>query len=193
MRSILKLCLIIFISVRISSIPAEANENQDRRTNIGLRLFRTLLASDQHLHKKLDTEQHLPLFLIYLNDHASAQHYVQKLLTAGREQQQGKIHGFPMKVLALPVSRLSELSGARIAGIFILEKLTPEHLQYLLNLSVDKQVIVYSPFEGDVQAGVPAGLDVGVRVRPFINMKAMENANISIKDLFLKVSKRYEN
>ncbi len=189
----MNLRLVFIVLATFFCYVSSADENDTRRVNIGLRLFRTLLASDQLLHKKINSEQKLNLLIVYHRDHLSADHYRQMLLNAGRAKQKGKIRGFPVQVSIVAADQLEQLKHNDIAGIFIVEKLPELKLQLLIGFAVVKQVIVYSPFEGDVQAGVAAGLDVGVRVRPFINLSAMKDANIRIKDLFLKVSKTYEN
>ena len=53
-------------------------------------------------------------------------------------------------------------------------------------------IIVFSPFEGDVERGVQCGIAVQARVRPFLNMKSLKSAGVSLKPFFLKVAKKYE-
>jgi hypothetical protein len=57
---------------------------------------------------------------------------------------------------------------------------------------VREHVIVYSAIEGHVEKGVLGGLDVGVRVLPYINVATLHASDVHLKELFLKVAKQHE-
>jgi hypothetical protein len=50
-------------------------------------------------------------------------------------------------------------------------------------------VVLYSPFEGHVERGVPAGIAVEAKVQPYLNLSALQAAGIELKPFFLKVAK----
>jgi len=169
------------------------DDNTERRINIGLRLFRTLLASDINLQQKTDEHNQLNLLLISSNDISVAQVYEDKFLNIGRGNKKGFIHNFPIKLTTIMVSGLSAFQQSPVAGIYILDKLSDTQLQAVISYGIAQKIIVYSPFEGDVEQGVSAGIAIGIQVRPFINKQTLEKSHLAIKDLFLKVAKLYEN
>ncbi len=50
-------------------------------------------------------------------------------------------------------------------------------------------MILYSPFEGDVERGVTAGLSIEAKVLPFVNQRTLEASGVELKPFFLKVAK----
>lgn len=81
---------------------------------------------------------------------------------------------------------------ANMAGIYLLDELSEDVLQIITNQAIQKQIITYSPFKGNVESGVLGGLSVETKVRPYINMKTLIESQIQLKPFFLKVIKRYD-
>ena len=78
------------------------------------------------------------------------------------------------------------------AGIYLAEVLYDKELSRLVEYGIEKGVIVYSPFDGDVNRRILGGLVVETRVRPYINLHTMRESRIRIKQFFLKVAKQYD-
>ncbi len=169
------------------------NEITERRISIGLRFFRSLLASDNKLPEKLNVANQLNLLLISTKDPSESQEIAEQLLNAGRANSKGKIRGFPINISISTTEQLSASKHTPLAGIYLTDKLSQQQLTTIINYGISHQIIVYSPFEGDVQAGILAGLDISINVRPYINSRTLKKSQLVIKALFLKVSKFYED
>jgi hypothetical protein len=50
---------------------------------------------------------------------------------------------------------------------------------------------VFSPFAGDVEAGVSSGLVVSDRILPYVNVEAMRLSGVQMKPFFLRVAEQY--
>ena len=67
-----------------------------------------------------------------------------------------------------------------------------DELRHIVSYGIKNHIIVFSPFEGDVEKSITAGVFIGARVQPSINMKTLKASGIQIKFFFLKVAKKYE-
>ncbi|MEZ5583315.1 MAG: hypothetical protein R3F37_11680 [Candidatus Competibacteraceae bacterium] len=166
--------------------------SQDQRVQIGLRLFRTLLAADQELKKKVDVDGRLELILIYRDDRNQAEAFAKALEISGRGDQQGKIKDFPLQITPIDIADLEVLQQRVPAAIYLVQPLPKSLLEAVIQYGIDHQRIVFSPFVGDVENGVLAGFAIGVRVRPYINRNTLERSEVQLKSLLLKVAKLYE-
>lgn len=169
-----------------------ASDQDMRRARIGIRLFRTALASDIQLAQKLGAQQQVPLVVLHRDDPEAAQEAAETLRTSGQGASKGQIVGWPVDVKVMPVAEFLLADEQTPAGIFLLQDLSDEQLQPLIRYSRERQIILYSSVEGHVERGVLAGIDVGVRVLPYINMPTLAASGLQIKALFLKVAKHYD-
>jgi predicted nucleotidyltransferase len=80
----------------------------------------------------------------------------------------------------------------QFAGVLMTQKMNAKQLQTLTVSANAKHMVVFSPFEGDVERGVQSGIAVEARVRPYLNTKALRNAQVRLKPFFMKVAKAYE-
>ena len=192
MLKIVRLFLAILLTLQLSSVFA-SDEITERRISIGLSLFRTLLASDRQINQKVNLDNQLNILLVSNGDPEELRHISDKLANIGRGTKKGKIHGIPIKISKINIENLPHIEFSEIAGIYIADQLLEQQLEVIINLGISQHVLVFSPFEGDVEQGVSAGLAVGIRVLPYINLKALEEAQVTIKTLILKVAKIYED
>jgi hypothetical protein len=84
---------------------------------------------------------------------------------------------------------LAALDKRAPAGLFLSEPPPSRALRQVLEIGKARRVLVYSPFEGHVEDGVPGGLAVEAQVRPFVNERALADFRITLKDFFLKAAK----
>lgn len=175
--------LALFVLIPFSA--ARADEAKDRRVEAGARLFRALLAADLDIQKKTLPPNQLLIVFTYEGDATRAAALANSF--AGTE-----IHGLPVIAEAVASHALPTL-GARVpAGIFIADTLPRGPLQSVIRYGIDHRVIVYSPFDGDVESGVLGGLSIEAQVRPFINHATLDASHITLKPFFLKVAKVFE-
>lgn len=157
---------------------------QDRRAEAGVRLFRALLAADLDLQKKTAGNNQLLIAFFYAADARRAK--------AAATAFAGDIRGMSVTSEATNDATFASLGGRVPAGIFIFDPLPKPALQALIHYGIDHHIIVYSPFEGDVESGVLAGLSIEAQVRPFLNQATLDASHIAIKPFFLKVSKVFQ-
>jgi hypothetical protein len=169
-----------------------ADDADDRRARIGLRLFRTALAADIDLAGKLATDGKLRLLIVHADQPERAQAFAAELAQTGQGQQTGQIRNWPFTVEVTNTLAPAALAARKPAGIYIVQDLPPAALADVVAYGIREHVIVYSAIEGHVEKGVLGGLDVGVRVLPYINNTTLRASDVHLKELFLKVAKRHE-
>ena len=182
------LALAALLLVVVVSRPAAASDYDERRGRAAVRLFRSLLTADLGLEQKtLDDGTLLVVFLA--EDAARAKDLT--ALFAGDGEESGVIRGLPLRIETTADPSLASYRDDPPAGIFIATDLGASALQSLVSFGIANRLVVYSPFEGDVERGVLAGLSVEAQVRPYLNEKTLEASSISLKSFFLKVTKFY--
>jgi hypothetical protein len=190
----LKKTFLIFLSLVIA-LPAwsiDVDEVQERRTRGGLRLFRAILAADEDIASKTGPEGTLLLTVLHSQNSGVAEKFAEELRTLGKGNKQGKIRKVPIEVEVSNDLSLATYTDRKPAGFFLVEDLRDDDLDRVVKYGIDNSVIVYSPFEGDVDRGVLGGLAIETRVRPYINLQTMRDSQIRIKAFFLKVAKHYD-
>lgn len=156
------------------------------RAEVGLKLFRSLLSSDLQLSKKTDENQQLPVLIVYVSQPADAIRYQQELT-----QQMPALAGLTTSVQTIRLDDFLSRSQP-VAGVFIAQQLTSDEIQALVKQGNNRQIAVFSPFEGDVEQGVLAGISVQAAVRPYINSQTLKDSGVQLKDFYLKAALRYE-
>jgi len=159
----------------------------DHRTQVGLKLFRTLVAADQRIAEKIDANGAIVVSLVYVDDRKLAEGF-QTFLAAMFKS----VGDVPVQIEVRELASLNDSPALKPAAIFIVQPLRAPELQRLVQLSVTRHMILFSPFEGDVEQGVLAGLSVQATVRPLINMRTLKSSQLDIKPFFLKVANQYE-
>jgi hypothetical protein len=182
---------LMLLSISLCS-GAEFDEDVERRLRIGLGLFRGLLASDLELTSKANTDNKLLLLVVYHGDPVDIQPFVEQLANSGRGEKQGKLRNLALKIVVTDDIHFQAYQTVIPAGIYIAQDLPDQELSAVIEYGISKQIIVYSPFEGHVQKGILAGLAIGIRVQPSINLMTLQKSGLHIKALFLKIAKIYE-
>ena len=171
----------------LATAVVRADSYDERRMRAGARLFRALLVADLDLRSRAAEDGELHVVLLGAN--SSEENELRRhMLPQGDAPPQ--LGGLPMQV---EVRELAALDGdPRPAAVFIARPLGGQELAQLVQWSRQRQVVLYSPFEGDVERGVMAGLSVEAKVLPYLNQAALEAAGVSLKPLFLKVAKVHQ-
>ncbi len=184
----LQFVIIALVTLSSSAFSVVADDYSDRRIHAGAKLFRTLLAADQNITEKVTPDNKLQLALIYNNNQSAAKSVADDL--QGRAN--SDIRNIPIKTTLLKVSELASSGTTHLAGLFITQQLFEDELQMVIRYAVDHHIIIYSPFEGDVEKGVLGGMSVEARVRPYLNIRTMQAADVHLKPFFMKVAKQHE-
>ena len=171
-----------------ASVTGQSEET--RRTDVGIRMFATLLGADLDLQKKSENGK-LLLVIFYTTDANRAE----RLAAGLRVMPNGEpkmIGGLPVEVLTTTDPGLAAFANRKPAGIFVGQSPDGRNLRTLIQYGIAQRVIVYSPFEGHVESGVHGGLSIGAQVKPYVNRATLEASRITLKDLFMKVTKVYQ-
>ena len=165
---------------------ALADSADDRRVRAGARLFRSLLTAQLALEDKAAKDGSLHVVVFGAGNGLAPE--VGDLIATSGESGKGGIRDMPVAIER--VGSVAELAQVRQpAGVFLAAAQSPDDLAKLIRWSTDAHVVLYSPFEGDVEHGVAAGLAVEARVQPYLNTGALQAAGVEIKPFYLKVAK----
>jgi hypothetical protein len=183
--------LVSVLGLAMGSLPTHlvAEGYEDRRAEAGVRLFRAMLAADLDLTQKVLPDGRLLVVFVHADDRKRAEELQKAFAKADAKNVPEPIHALPLVVEATPDSALPGFAGRVPGGIFIAEPLQGDRLRQVVQFGIAHHVIVFSPFEGNVESGVAGGLVVEAQVRPFVNLRTLTASNISLKDFFLKVAK----
>lgn len=162
-----------------------AGEKEDRRAWAGLDLFPSLLAADENISEKHGPDGKLLLVLVCEDRGELAE---EMALHLGKI---GKIRGIPIRVEVSEAAALTDYETIPVGGIFLTRKLSDE-LDAILRFGKTRQIIVFSPFRGDVERGASGGILVSDRILPYVNMETMRQSGIQIKPFFLRITEQYE-
>ncbi|MCB1907656.1 MAG: DUF4154 domain-containing protein [Rhodocyclaceae bacterium] len=185
-RRIVRAVAIALLVLASSWLGAIAADEQDaRRLAVGINLFPAVLAADQDIAAKRDGSGALRLLLVHRDEGA----LIEDLAATLRDK--GAIRGIPLQVEIVPVHGLAAVDGARAAGVFVAQRLGKD-ISEILAFSRRHHLLSFSPFDGDVERGIVAGMLVRDRVMPYVNVGAIHASGLRIKPFFLKIAERYE-
>lgn len=155
-----------------------------QRLNVGINLLPACLSADLSLANKLTPEGSLRILVLHQNDQAAASSVATSLLALKT------IGGYAVEVETLSTSAPQLSDDSPVAAIFIA---SPGIKSEIFNHWItDRQSMVFSPFSGDVERGVVAGLYVTDRILPFINLSQAKKAGVVYKPFFLRIAKQYD-
>ncbi len=164
---------------------APAEDVQALRARAGVRFFRSLLAADVDLQKKVVPPDQLLIVFLYVDDTRGANDLMARFGEQTKELRGLRVVTEATKDVTLYTERVP-------AGIFIAQPPNKKALASIIRYGIDHHVIIYSPYEGHVESGVLGGLFVDAQMRPFVNGSTLSASQITLKDFFLKVAKVYQ-
>jgi hypothetical protein len=175
--------LVILLTVASFAAPVQADTQQERRVRTGARLMLALLAADVELEAKTRSTGRIEV-LIYGRD-AQLRSVVSQTLSPVQGEAP-VVRGLPLAVAHLDREPAPSL---RPQALFVANPLERAELDRLIAWSIRQGVILYSPFEGDVERGALAGLSIEAKVLPLLNRRTLEASGIRLKPFFLKIAK----
>ena len=149
---------VLLVIAPLSGNPV-AGEQEERRIQVGIKLFPSLLAADRDIAHKREAEGRLRLLLLYRDRREVAERAAERL----REVE--KVRGIPIAVEVVSIDALAERAGDPFAGLFLTQRFG-DGLASVIELSRERQVVLFSPFEQDVERGVLGGVLVSDRILP---------------------------
>jgi len=172
------LCLCCFAAASL------AGPRDRERIMVGLDLFPSLLAADRDIAAKAGPDGKLLLVLVYRDDGEDLQPFVERL------RRIGTIRNYPIRIACARVP-LREEEGVPPAGLFIIQRLPRSAVRQVARFGEKHRVITFSPFAGDVEEGILAGISITDRILPYVNLATMKRASIRLKPFFLRIAKVY--
>lgn len=175
--------LLVATTLALAVPNAAADNTDDRRVRAGARLLRSLLAADIGLDKRL-VDGGVQVW-VYAADRRDASEAAEQIVPPGDAATAR------LRDLALTATAHIDLPAGSDAptAIFLASRPSNAQVDALVRWSIEHHAIVYSPFEGDVERGIPAGLSVEAKVQPFLNSTTLKAAGIELKPFFLQVAK----
>ena len=162
---------------------AMADEVQRRHISVGIKLFPAVLASYEGFEHS--PPEKLMLFILYQQDQA----YAHSLANTLRSQ--AILPDIPQEVRVVTYQQLFAYTRLPPHALFLAES-DPEGLEKALRFSKEYAVLSFSPFRGDVEQGILAGMQITDRVLPFINMQSLMALPHSLKPFFLRIAVHHE-
>ncbi len=175
------LCLFVIAHAGI------ANEATDRRVQISLPLFPRIVAVDNRFREKLTADNKARLVFVYDRDKSRANDLAKTVGTANKNIVDVRVDTVPVPL----IEQLKENSQTPTA-IFVAEPLGEADFKQLVLYSINRGIIVFSPYSGDVERGATVGLAITSRVFPYFNNNTLEASGVEINPILLDISKRYE-
>lgn len=172
--------LVLVLGLGLAGATARADSQDERRVRTGARVFRTLLLADVGLAQKAGSDGKLDI-AVYASGSAGIDDIAALIVPDGAGA----------KGPAIALRRLDALDEATVppVGLFLASPLAGSELTRLIDWSIRHRVILYSPFEGDVERGVTAGLSIEAKVLPFVNQRTLSASGVELKPFFLKVAR----
>lgn len=165
--------------------PLPAGDKESQRVWVGLDLFPSILAADKDIASKVGPDGNLLLLLHYVENKEAVLKMAAHLRTIGT------IRNIPIRIELSNTHPLESHPHNPVAGVFIAQK-NNTRLHDLILFGEEHHVIIFSPFTGDVEAGVTGGIIIDDRIRPYINRETLRNSVIRLKPFFLRIAKAYD-
>lgn len=175
--------LVCVLGLGLASASARADSQDERRVRTGARVFRTLLLADMALERKTGADGRLDV-AVYADDRASLAEVAPLIAPAPSPGSSPRGPQFAIR----HEQALSETTVPPVA-LFLATPLAATELDRLVRWSIDHGVILYSPFEGDVERGVLAGVSIEAKVLPYLNQRTLDASGVEFKPFFMRVAK----
>lgn len=159
-------------------------EEDRQRLAVGIKLFPACLGALEGLEQKRAPDGRLGVAVVYRDSDQDAREAARALNDVGQ------VRGLPLAVTLFSVTALETYQGPPLSAIFVAS--LDLGSQRLKAWSERDRLLVFSPFDGDVEAGAVAGIRVTDRVLPAVNLTQAARAGLRFKPFFLQVAHRYE-
>ena len=164
-----------------------ANEASDRRVQISLPLFPRIVAVDKKFQEKLTEDNKARLVFVYDRDKSKANDLAKTVGSTNKNIVNVRVDTVPV-----PLVEQLKANSPTPTAIFVAEPLGEADFKELVLYSINKGIIVFSPYSGDVERGATVGLAITSRVFPYFNNNTLEASGVEINPILLDMSKRYE-
>jgi hypothetical protein len=161
-----------------------AGEALKRRVLVGLKLFPAVLAASEAL-EPASGQSAIQVLIVYHDDDDYAEELAETLRGIER------IRGIPLIVGTASISTLQQRSAKPPFGVFVCQR-SEEEIALISRYGRQNGIITFSPFHGDVERGILAGIAISDRILPLINKQTLATLPFGLKPFFLRVAEIYE-
>lgn len=189
-RSVLRLLRRAAVALLLCSLTSnslQADTLAERRAHVGLKLFRTFVSADTQLEDKLSPDGQLIVWLVYASNDNRAREFGEVL--AGT---MSSVRGLPVSIRVRSLEQLALSEEQAAAAIFVAQPLNALEREQVIDYGTVHQALMFSPYDGDVEAGIAGGISVEATVRPAVNLTTLKNSGLNLKSFYLTVAKHYE-
>lgn len=186
MRKLFPLSLVM--SLFITVIGTSAADFNKERLQASAKYFRVILTAELEIENKKTNKGD---FLVYLVGDVKGKPMA--IVDAALTPKGGlKIRKTPVKIekTGIPLNQQQLNKGP--AAIFITDNLDEADIALIMAWGIKEGIVVFSPYEGDVEKGVTTGMAVGAKVLPYINATAMKKSKLNFNPMLLRIGKIYE-
>lgn len=180
--------VVLLVAIVYAAAPSVSDDFTERRITAGAKIFRALLAADVDIDQKTCRSGELRLGLLYSDQTDNAE---MAAATLGRRGD-ACIRKLKISIEILSFAECIANDREPLAGVFLTQRLNTAKLRTLTDFANEHHMVVFSPFEGDVERGVQSGIAIEARVRPYLNAKALDAAQVRLKSFFMKVAKVHD-
>ena len=184
MPSLSRCGLALLILLPLLGGPASAGDALDARLQIGIGLLPAVMAANKQL-SRVESGKSLPVYLVYRENLHLARQLEE---TLGRDS---KVRGHALDIKSISLGSLHNNKVDALTTIFLVESLD-SHLAEMIEFTRERQLLLFSPFKGDVERGASAGFQVTHKVLPAVNMTTLKASKIQLKAFFLRVAVKHE-
>lgn len=175
----------ILLGMGLAGATVQADSYDERRVRTAARLVRALLTAHEGLAAMQQNGGGLEV-LVW----GEQERHTKPLLTLIAPP----VRGGPTLVSGLELraradTELPASDAIPPVAIFLSEKLDDEAFSRLLAWCIAHGVILYSPFEGDVERGATAGVSIQAKVQPLVNLDTLRSSGIALRRFYLDHSK----
>lgn len=186
MRCTLKTLVVLLILLCNISFAFAGDSTTLRRLSISAAIFPRIVGVDQNLPDKLANNQ-VVLQIVY---HRKTE--IANRVKTIMQNKVARISGHPIEVKLIRLDQLNTDIIKGSAGLFIADPLQDREFSLVSQLCRSGQRICFSPYPGDVERGILAGIYIDSQIRPYFNREALRASGVNINPILLKASKTYE-
>jgi len=179
--------LLLSMFIIDSGMAFSSDANTLRRLSISAAIFPRIVGVDLNLENKLDKDNNAKLIIIYTTNKSAAVKIKQII-----HKKVPHISGHKVTIELLPVDRASAETIESATGLFLAEPLEQSAFRRINQNCINKSRVCFSPFPGDVENGMLAGIYIGAQIRPFFNKNSLKKSNINVNPVLLKASRTHE-
>ena len=171
----------------LATVAQAVDSGAEYALQLGIKMFPTLVGGNLDIDTQKNAEGKLLLLVVYQENRPGGEEVVARMNSSVRV-----IYKTPVQILLTDVAGFAAFAAQPVAGIFLTEPLALTPRTATIAFGIQKKAVVFSPFDGDVQQGILAGLHIAIQVQPALNLTTLRNSGIRMNQLFFKVAQTYE-